>query len=85
MGLSMYEFAHAGKKLILFQSNTHRKIAQNLREFQIFKIISHPNELNKKTLINGFLESKDVIKRMSIFNSLGSKALVNSLKKNFKN
>ena len=55
MGLSMYEFAHAGKKLILFpQSNTHRKIAQNLREFQIFKIISHPDELNKKTLIDGF-------------------------------
>ncbi len=85
MGLSMYEFAHAGKKLILFpQSNTHRKIAQNLREFQIFKIISHPNELNKKTLINGFLESKDVIKkRMSIFNSLGSKALVNFFLKKF--
>jgi spore coat polysaccharide biosynthesis predicted glycosyltransferase SpsG len=77
MGLSMYEFAHMGLNLILLpQSNIHKKIANNLKKFKIFKIFNSPKDLTFNNIKEGLAESKKIVKeRTTLFNGFGAKNL----------
>lgn len=79
MGLSMYEFAHSGSRLILLpQSKIHKNIKNNLKKFKLFEFCAQPEKLTHKIISEGMQESNRKIKlRMNLFDGKGAKNIVN--------
>lgn len=85
MGTSMYEFSRLKAKLILVpQSYIHKRIAFNIKNFNLFDIVYNLKNLNRKKF---FLFSKeDLIRsniRRLIYDGDGSKRIVKFLLSNF--
>ena len=87
MGVSMYEFAHANKKIILIpQSKIHKKISSKLKLFKLFKILKSPKDINSKIISDGFKEdNKTVNLRANIYDGFGAKRIVQFFNQKFRN
>ena len=88
MGLSMYEFAHCGINMILVpQSKIHKKIASNIKPFNLFEIVKKVGHLNSSRKILKVIQTdaKKIEERKSIYDGLGAKRLVQFFLKKYDN
>jgi len=85
MGTSMYEFSKLRAKLIIVpQSDTHKRIAANLKNFDLFDIVYNLKKLKNKKLF--YISKEDLVKsnnRQSIYDGKGSERIVKLLLSNF--
>ncbi len=85
MGVSMYEFAHSAKNIVLIpQSKIHKKLSNEFKYFDIFKIIKKPEKKYFKNDLLILKEDKKVVtERAEIYDGAGANRLVRFFRKNF--